>query len=186
MAPCLLARSGQVSRPHRSYRFAIPVYAKPRSLLASGARHAVVNPQVILGHAAGTEALFEGFATARTDHSRHLTHGLNRLFDAGHNKSRDPFLHDFRHGAVWPGDDRRAASQGLDHDQAERLRPIDREEERQRPGHQILLVLAANLADKFYEWIVEEGLDLVVEIILIGLVDLGRNFQFQASTCGDL
>ena len=49
-----------------------------------------------------------------------------------------------------------------------------------------MLVLAANLADKFYERVLEEGLDLVVEILLIGLVDLGRNFQFQASTCGDL
>ena len=52
--------------------------------------------------------------------------GLNRLVDAVDDKPSDAVVNHFRHRPARPCDDWRATGHGFDHDQAERLQPIDR------------------------------------------------------------
>ena len=66
----------------------------------------------------------------------------------------------FRHRAAIEGDDRRAAGHGFDHHQAERLRPIDRHQQRDRAAQKLGFILVVDFADIF---------DLLLDLI-IGLI----------------
>src|SRR5215813_9386151 len=79
-----------------------------------------------------------------------------------------------------------AARHSLDHSQAERLRPVDGKEQRQRLSKKLALGTLIDLADVFYTGLIDERLDLLVEIDLVHLVDLCRNLQRNSEHPGEL
>ena len=93
---------------------------------------------------------------------------------------------DFRHRAARPGDHGRAARHRLDHHQAERLRPIDREQQGTRPPEKRRLVLLADLAEELHQRIVQHRLHHALEVLAVVLVDLGGDLQRLADAAGDL
>ena len=94
-----------------------------------------------------------------------LTNGLYRVRDVIHHETRFPMLENFGDRTVAPCDHRRTACQGFDHDQSERLRPIDRKQQRSRVAQQFILFAAADLTDKLDErpGIAQERLDRLVD-----------------------
>ncbi len=92
----------------------------------------------------------------------------------------------FRHRAVVERYDRGAAGQGLDHHQAERLRPGDREQQGRGVAEELRFCGLADLADIVDQRVIQQMLDLVGEERLIGGIDLGRDLQGQAGPLGDL
>jgi hypothetical protein len=74
-------------------------------------------------------------------------------------------------------EDRRAACHGLDHHQAERLRPVDREQQGTGIAEERGLIPLVDFPDIFNPRLVEHRLDDFAEIIFVRLVDLGRDLQ---------
>jgi len=91
-----------------------------------------------------------------------------------------PLIDDFRNGTLAEGKDRCAARHGLDHDQAERLRPIDREQKRLCLAQEFGLAALIDLADELDPRIAQQRCDLFTEIGFIELVNLGGDLQGNA------
>src|SRR5689334_1114461 len=81
---------------------------------------------------------------------------------------------------------RRAAGHGLDHGQAERLRPIDGKEQGQRFPEKLGLGALIDLADILHAGLIDERRDLLPEIDLVRLVDFGRDLQRDSERPGEL
>jgi len=64
-------------------------------------------------------------------------------------KAGEALVDDLRHRTAVVGDDRRAAGHGFDHDEPERLRPVDRNQEPDRAAEEIRFLAVADLADVF-------------------------------------
>ena len=73
--------------------------------------------------------------------------------------SSNVILHDFRNRAFAEGQHRRAARHRLDHDETERLRPVDREQQGERLAEKFALGGLVDLADEFNAGAVEQRLD---------------------------
>ena len=76
--------------------------------------------------------------------------------------------------------DRCAARHCLDHHHAERLRPIDREQERLRLAQEFGLAALIDLADELDPRIAQQRCDPFAEIGFIGPVDFGGDLQGNA------
>lgn len=111
--------------------------------------------------------------------------GGNRLIEVCDDETAHPVLDDFRHGTLAVGDDRRAAGHGLDHDQTERLRPIDGEEKGSGIAEKIVLVHFVYFADKIDQRLLQERLDPRVEILFIDWIYLRRDLEFHAEGQGN-
>src|SRR5215510_4581336 len=107
-----------------------------------------IDAHVVFRHARGVKASFEQHPAATAIKTRQTSDRARRFLHLVDDETGAVF-HNFRHGAVGPCDHRRAAGHRLDHHQAERLRPINREEQRIRPAQKFLLLLTADLADEF-------------------------------------
>ena len=102
-------------------------------------------------------------------------------------EARDAVLDDLRHGAAIVGDHRAAAGHRLDHHETERLRPVDRDEQRDRAAQERSLVLVADLADVFdIARAIEQRLDLLVVVVAIRPVDLCGDLQRDAAMLRDM
>jgi hypothetical protein len=80
---------------------------------------------------------------------------------------------------------RRAARHGLDHDQAERLWPVDGKEQGARLAKEAALLLLVDLANELDAGLIEQGRNVAPEVSLIGAVDLGRDLERQAHGTGN-
>src|SRR5690348_2044259 len=96
-------------------------------------------------HRGRGEAAFEGGADARAvvadDFADRGGRGLQAVDDA----AGDAILQHLRDRAAVPGDDRGSAGHRLDHHQAERLRPVDREQQRRGIAEEARLARIADL-----------------------------------------
>ena len=70
-------------------------------------------------------------------------------------------------------------------DQAERLRPVDREQQRPRLAQELGLAALVDLADVLDAWLLQQRLDLGAEVVLVDAIDLGGDLQRQADGAGD-
>src|SRR5277367_277352 len=89
-----------------------------------------INIEIVLSDALDREALIEAradFGAVEFHHSRHRRRGRLDIIDQ---KAGYAIVNDFRRRAGAESNDRRSAGHSLDHDEAERLGPIDRENER--------------------------------------------------------
>ena len=84
------------------------------------------------------------------------------------------------------GDDRRPARHRLDHHQPERLRPVDREEQRAGAAKEVGLLVGTDLADELHVHGAQQGLDLALVVLAIGVVHLGRDEQVEPGPARDL
>ena len=109
-------------------------------------------------------------AAIERNHSREHPHRLIHRVDDG---ARDALVDDFRNGTMAESKDGRAARHGLDHHQAERLRPIDREQERLRLAQEFGLAALIDLADELDPRIPQQRCDRFAEIVFVDLVDFG-------------
>jgi len=116
-------------------------------------------------------------ATIEFHHPREHHHRLIHRIDDG---TRDALVDDFRNGTPAESKDGCAARHGLDHDQAERLRPIDREQKRLCLAQEFGLAALIDLADELDPRIVQQRCDLFTEIGFIDLVDFGGDLQGNA------
>ena len=73
---------------------------------------------------------------------------LYRLFDAVDDESGDSLVDDFGDGTSAECDHGSSASHGFDHDEAERLRPVDGKEQGGCVAEEACLVRFANFADE--------------------------------------
>src|SRR5262245_15218809 len=128
-------------------------HAQPLRLLAARRRRAqalgLVHALVGVHHRPHAEAFLE-LAPARCTAERGKPrggggHGLLRLAE----KPGPPVTHDLRHRAPRPRDDGRAAGERLDQRQTERLRPVDRKQERERLSQELALLPVVDLAQEF-------------------------------------
>src|SRR5206468_11443349 len=87
-------------------------------------------------------------------------------------------------GATAARDHRRAAGERLDHDEAERLGPVDGKHEGESLPQEIRLGVLADLSDEFDEGVVEERLDIPVKVDLIDGIHLGGHLELDADSLG--
>ena len=85
------------------------------------------------------------------------------------------------------GDHGRAARHGFDHDETERLRPVDRKQQPDRAAEEIRFFGVADLADIFDQTdAVDQRADEFIVVFLVGPVDLGRDLERNAASDRDL
>ena len=116
-------------------------------------------------------------AAIKRNHSREHHH---RLIHRINDDARDALVDDFRNGTMAESKDGRAARHCLDHHQAERLRPIDREQKRLRLAEEFGLAVLIDLADELDPRIAQQRCDLFAEIGFIDLVNFGGDLQGNA------
>src|SRR5262245_21751903 len=160
-----LASSGR-RRPRRSER---PV---DRLIVVHHALHR--EPSLELAAADGTVDGVDMF-----DRRRQLLRGVA-------DDARAPGLEDLGYGAHRARDHRRAAGHGLDHDEAERLGPVDGEDKGEGAPEELGLVVVSDLADELDERMPDERLYLALEVLAVGLVYLGRDLQGNPHLLRDL
>src|SRR5215475_256107 len=86
----------------------------------------LVVAKVVLRHPPGRETLLEARAHLVAVELAEAADRLDRLGFSIDDEACDALVDHLRDGAAAEGDDRRAARHGLDHDQTERLGPVDR------------------------------------------------------------
>src|SRR4029453_1686758 len=91
-------------------------------------------------HSARREALIEPFPDTATIKATDAPDRSHRLWRGFHKKAGPPVLDHFGDRSARPRNHRRAARHGLDHHQTERLRPIDRKQQRSRVAEKRLLL----------------------------------------------
>ncbi len=92
---------------------------------------------------------------------------------------------DLRHGAAPHSDDRGAAGECFDHDEAEGLVPCDRIQQRPRAREQARLLVGVDFAE-ILDAVAEERHHLLLEVQPLGrLAHLGRDAQRHARCSRD-
>src|SRR5262249_57423631 len=97
---------------------------------------------------------------------------VDQLVERVDDESGPPVDQELGDGPARSGDDRRAARERFDHDEPERLWPVDREQQRLRLPEEPGFVRVADLADELDQWIVEQRPDVALEVSTVGGIDL--------------
>src|SRR5215472_10573007 len=116
-------------------------------------------------HPPRSEPPLEGGADAAPVERGNALDRIHRFGFAIDNEAGHAVLDDFGNGSAAPSNDRGAAGHRLDHHQAERLGPIDRDQHRHGIAEKVLLLTLIDLADKLNLIAVQERFDLLLEIV---------------------
>src|SRR5262249_52007398 len=106
---------------------------------------------VVIRHSRSRKALLKNFATPFSAQLRHPSNGCYGILRSFHNEACVTLLHYFGNRAVAIGYDRRAARHRLNHHQPERLRPVDRKEQRICIAEEFIFLPLPNLTNEFHE-----------------------------------
>src|SRR3984893_4557054 len=139
-----------------------------------------VDRNVVRGHENGGKSLLEpppNGVAIEFHHPREHPHCLIHRINDG---ARDALVDDFRNGTLAESKDRCAARHCLDHHQAERLRPIDREQKCMRLAQEFGLAAFIDLADELDPRIAQQRYDRFAEVGFVDLVDFGSDLQGNA------
>src|SRR5579862_7065855 len=145
----------------------------------------IVDAAIGVYHVRGGEALLENLAAASATQIARALHAADGCVQVIHDESADAFIDDLGHGAAAKGDNRGTAGQGLDHDEAEGLGPVDRKEQRHGVAEKARFLPVSNLPDIFNQTTVDQRLDFRSEIVAADTVDLGRDLERYLSTLRD-
>jgi hypothetical protein len=140
-------------------------------------QEAGVVPKIVMRHAGGRELrLKHGPDTSPIEltNSRGRAH---RLIFRVNNKAGDTMFDHFRHRSATEGYDGCAAGQCLDHEEAERLRPVDGKQQGCRTLQEGLFGAVVDLADEFRSLAVDQGLQFFIEVAPVTARDLGCSSQ---------
>ena len=140
----------------------------------------------MLTHSSRGEALQKPLVACPAIDRRNSFHGLHGFFDVFDDESGHAFVNNFCNRSAAKSDDGRATGHGLNHDQAEWLRPVDGKQQGSRIAQKISLIVFADLADKFDIGICQKIADLRFEVVAIGIVDLGCNPQRHSGLASNL
>src|SRR5215510_6106806 len=146
-----------------------------------------IHLQVVPGRTRNVKALLERGTTGMPIEAGDTIDGLHRLVKAVHDKASHAVRDDFGHGSAAPGDHRRATGQGLDHDEAERLRPVDGKEQRVGVAQKLVLVSATDLTEELDKrpGRVQQRFDYLRVIVALLGVDLGGDLERPTRAAGD-
>src|SRR6185437_15034501 len=165
-------------------------FRRPANAAARGPRAALfdellIKADIVAGHPARGEALLEATTDGvpvDTIEPGDRFAGLGLALD---DEAGEPILDDLGNGAAGIGYDRGAAGHCLDHDEAERLRPVDREKQRPGAAEEFGLLLLVDFADELDARTAEERADGAREISFVDAVDLGGHLEGQSALLGD-
>ena len=152
---------------------------------ADVAQQRPINVDIVFRHPCGGKALFETLTHLFPIERNDARQRRDRLFHGFDDGAGDAVLDDLRHRAAAKSQDRRAAGHRLDHGEPERLRPVDREQQRLRVAQELRLLVVVDLADEFDAAAVEQRFDLGLEIGLVGAVHLGGDLERNAQRARD-
>ena len=135
----------------------------------------LVDGHIIRRHAGDVEAPFEGGAARWR--LRRWTFRVASIASAirVHHEAGDALVNDFHDRAAAKRHDRSAAGQRLDHDQPERLGPVNRKEQRRGAAEERGLLRFADFADELHQRVVEQMADLALEVGAVRRIHLGGN-----------
>ena len=119
------------------------------SRLGSNTRQRAIDLEIVARHALDAESLVEAGADRGPIEFGEAGDGFDRLVDVANDESAAPGLDHFRHRRRVKGNHRCAARHGLDHDQAEWLGPVDREQQRAGVAEEGTLLPIVDLTDIF-------------------------------------
>src|SRR5262245_9068294 len=145
-----------------------------------------VDGQIVAGHPTRTEPLVEHLSDRPPAQLGGLLNSANRVVEIINHKTCDPVINHFRDRPAAVSNHRRAARHRLDHDQPERFRPVDREQQRPSVPQKLVLLALADLTDIFHQRILEERLDCASEVIPINGIHFRRDTQLHPDPAGDL
>src|SRR5260221_9197977 len=116
--------------------------------------------------------LFKGVPTLGTPDFRDPAHARDRLVEAVNHKTGYAMIYDLGHRAIAPRDHRRAAGQRFDHNQAKRLGPVNRKQQRRSAAQKLVLALSADFADEFDKRtaLIQQGSDRALKVSPIFVV----------------
>ena len=106
----------------------------------------------------------------------------NAFFFAIYNEAGYAFINDFGNRTVAEGKNRGAACHRLDHDQTERLRPVDGKQQGARLTQKAGLATLIDLADELNAWFRQHRLYLSLEVLHVHAIYLRRNLQRKADS----
>ena len=159
-----------------------PFHGRPAPLI----EQTPVEAQVIAGHASGREAPFEGLPHPGPIQFRSLGYRFHRRIGVVHHEPANAFVDHLGDGAAAEGDHRGAASHGFDHDQAEGLWPIHREDQGQGAPQEGGLFSLADLPEELDSRPREQGRDAIGEVIALVAGHLGRQLDRHPGALRDL
>src|SRR5258708_17862798 len=139
-----------------------------------------IDVEIAVRHAARGEARLEDVPDPRAIEFVQPPRRCRRLYLVIDDEAGDAVIDDFRHGAATKGDDRCPAGHCLDHREAERLAPCDREDETGGIAEEGTLLRVADLAEILDVGPLEQWLHVRLEVCPVGRVDLGGGLQFHA------
>src|SRR6202047_736925 len=146
----------------------------------------MIDREIVFRHPGGGEALFKTAPHASAAERENARQRVHRLINAIDDRAGNTRLHDFFDRAAAEGENRRAASHGLDHHQSERLRPVNREQEGQGPAKKLTLAALIDFAEKLDTRLLQQRGNLLVKISFIHAVDFGSNLERNANSARDL
>jgi hypothetical protein len=148
-----------------------------RRMPRRGGDQCAVRAFVLSGHSVRGEAFLEAGAYFSSVEPAQIAHGPDSLLFVLDDEARHAVLDDLGHGAGAVGDHWRPTGHRLDHDEAERFRPIDRKQQGRGLGEERLLPHLVHLADKLDRPAVDVGLKLLLEVDGLAARNLGGNAQ---------
>src|SRR5437764_2462405 len=123
--------------------------------------------EILAPHPLGREALLEAGPYTASIELAEPSDGVDRLRLPLDDEPGDALVDHLRHRAGSKRDDRRTAGHRLDHDQAERLGPIDGEQQGCGTRQKLLLGLVVDLADQLDFLAVDLWLEALLEVALL-------------------
>ena len=155
-----------------------------RELRRARREDVAVDALVVVDHAHVAEPRLEdapaGCTIDRVDPAHRLDHRCLVVAD----EARYPVLHHLGNRAAPARDHRRAAGERFDHHQSERLRPVNREEQRARASQKPRLVVAADLPQEL-DVTAEQRANRFLAVRAVDGVDLRSDLERQAGRRGD-
>src|SRR2546427_3051958 len=126
-------------------------------LLRACHQRGLVHTLVGTDHRRDAETLLELAPARRPAERRDADRGGGHLLLRLAEEAGSTVAHDLRHRASGPRDHRGATGERLDQCEAERLRPVDREEERERLSQELALLAIVDLAQELDEGMIERS-----------------------------
>src|SRR5262245_47589582 len=144
-----------------------------------------IHLEIAKRHRGGREPCLE-FGSARAPvERRDALEGMDEFGIAGTYEARDAVSYELGHGTPAPGDDRCPTCERLDHDESERLGPVNRKQECAGTAKEIPFSRDVHLAQVLDERIVQERADGGLEVAAIDRIDLCRDLERHPHGLGE-